>query len=195
MSRRLLMLACSASKSRQISAIPALDRYTGPLWQTLKATDSAGRLAFASVLSAHIGWKPASTLVASYERRLTPARARELLDGGISHGWPVQMRGGFEVPGAPNACSWLASTAGRRWDGQYSRPFTEVCIVGGSDYVRVGVGLVEEACVKGYLTRDCVVTIINDQIGYMRQALRSWLLRGAETCAASDARPTVGARS
>jgi hypothetical protein len=176
------MLACSAAKSPQAGFIPALERYTGPLWQTLKAVDPEGRLAVASVLSAQIGWKAACTPVESYERRLTPSRAEELVAGGLLRGWPVQIRNGYEVPGAANACGWLASAAGRRWDGQYTAPLTEVCIVGGGDYVRVGVALVAEACAKGYLVPDCVVTIINDQIGYMRQALRAWLLQEAQAC-------------
>jgi hypothetical protein len=162
----------------QPGLLPARERYTGPLWQTLKATDPVGRLAVASVLSAHIGWKHADTVIENYERRLTPERAAELIAGGLVQGWPRTMRNGYAVAGASNACVWLASAAGRRWDGQYTAPFTNVCIVGGAEYVRVGGELVAEACRKGYLTADCSVTIINDQIGYMRQALGSWLYRG-----------------
>jgi len=177
--RRLLVLACCASKSPKPQEIPALVRYTGPLWQTLKATDPQGQCAVASVLSAHIGWKPASALVAPYERRLTPQRARELIDGGLARGWPVRLRNGLELPGAANACGWLAAAAGRQWDGHYASPFLEVCLVGGADYVAVGASLVAEARSRGYLAADCRVTTINDQIGYMRQALRAWLLVGA----------------
>lgn len=179
MSRRLLVLACSATKSKQSGAVPARERYTGPLWLTLKATDPGGRLAFASVLSAHLGWQPADTAVENYERRLTPERAAELLGGGLAHGWPRRMRNGYEVPGAPNACQWLARASGRMWDRRSTTPFTEVCLVGGADYITVEKAFAAEAVTRGYLAADCRVTVLNDQIGHMRKALRAWLEAGA----------------
>jgi len=188
MSRRVLMLACSATKSKQPGTLPARERYTGPLWQTLKATDPGGRLAVASVLSAHLGWKPADTAVENYERRLTSERAAELVAGGLAHGWPRSMRHGHEVPGAPNACAWLSNASGRTWDGKFTKPFTEVCIVGGADYIAVGNAFAAEAMSRGYLAADCRVTIINDQIGYMRKALRAWLEAGATLHGGSEIR-------
>ena len=40
--RRLLVLACSATKRPDAGYIPARERYDGPLWRTLRAVDPDG---------------------------------------------------------------------------------------------------------------------------------------------------------
>jgi hypothetical protein len=155
--------------------VPAIERYAGPLWQTLRTADPTGSLAFASVLSAHYGWKPASEPIESYEQRLTPDRARELSFYGITAGWPK-----FKVGDGGNACHWLSQAAGRQWDGSYTRAFDDVCICGGKDYVAVAESFLVEAKSRGYIAADCRLTVINDQIGFMRQQLRAWLQLAAK---------------
>ena len=39
------VLACSATKRPDVGRIPARDRYDGPLWRSLRATDPDDRLA------------------------------------------------------------------------------------------------------------------------------------------------------
>jgi hypothetical protein len=102
------------------------------------------------------------------------------------------MRNGYEVPGAPNACAWLSSASGRTWDGKFTKAFTEVCIVGGAYYISVGKAFAAEAIARGYLLPDCRVTVINDQIGYMRKALRAWLGEGATLRGGSSVRDQEG---
>lgn len=40
--RRLLVLACSATKRPDPSYMPVRERYDGPLWRTLRAADPGG---------------------------------------------------------------------------------------------------------------------------------------------------------
>jgi hypothetical protein len=49
--RRLLVLACSATKRPDPGRIPARLRYDGPLWRTLRATDPDDRLVRVAFLS------------------------------------------------------------------------------------------------------------------------------------------------
>lgn len=61
--RRLVILACSATKRPDPGYIPARERYDGPLWRTLRAVDPDGRRAEAAFLSARLasaGPKPRS---------------------------------------------------------------------------------------------------------------------------------------
>lgn len=165
MTRRLLMLACSATKTSAPGFVPALERYNGPLWQTLRTVDPRAELAFPSVLSAHVGWKPAAGGVEAYDRRMTVDRTRELLEGGLVASWPQYKRG--QMSGG-NACAWLASET-------RLEPFSELCICAGKDYLATANAYTAEALSRGYLSSGARVTIINDQIGLMRRELRAWL--------------------
>ena len=49
---RLLVLACSATKRSDSGYLPALYRYNGPLWQTLRAADPERRKTKVAFLSA-----------------------------------------------------------------------------------------------------------------------------------------------
>jgi hypothetical protein len=164
--RRLLILACSAIKKKSPGHIPAIERYQGPLWQTLRVVDPLRRMAFASVLSARVGWKPATEGITDYEQRLTPDRARELREGGLAEPWPKfkgAMSGG-------NAAHWLAAEA------RNGGAFDDVCIAGGKDYVELAHIYCIEAAKRGYFAPGWQCTIINAQIGLMRKALREWLV-------------------
>jgi len=59
---RLLILACSAAKAAG-EGLAARDRYQGPLWQTLRATDPDGSKAFVCFLSAKFGLGDARMLL------------------------------------------------------------------------------------------------------------------------------------
>ncbi|MCJ2030549.1 hypothetical protein MKK50_14225, partial [Methylobacterium sp. J-043] len=64
---------CSATKRSDPDPIPALARYDGPLWRTLRAGDPAIRRARVAFLSAHYGFRAAASPIASHDGRLTPA--------------------------------------------------------------------------------------------------------------------------
>ncbi|WP_080921715.1 hypothetical protein [Manganibacter manganicus] len=68
--RRLLILACAATKRHDPGLIPAYIRYDGPIWRTLRATDPDGTRARVAFLSAHYGFRDAATPIADYDARL-----------------------------------------------------------------------------------------------------------------------------
>src|SRR3546814_11987320 len=53
---RLLILACSATKRSRPGWIPAVDRYDGPLWQTLRAIGPDRQDPKVAVLSTRYGF-------------------------------------------------------------------------------------------------------------------------------------------
>lgn len=161
---RLLVMSCSATKSSHRLPVPAVDRYTGPIWQTLKAVDPGQNLACVTVLSAEHGWIDGHEPIVAYNRKMDHLRGRELIAQGLTAETIAMLS---------EACGY-----GRR-------PFSEVCIVGGHYYQAVAQELVREAATQlecfapGYR-----VVEICDQVGYMRQKLRAWLLADAQREAA-----------
>lgn len=109
--RRLLILACSATKRTDPGEIPAWDRYTGPLWQTMRTHNAGERHARVAFLSAQYGLRDASTPIANYDARLTrTGLVRELV--------------------APTlGCELRTMTRGTPWDA--------VAIVGGWQYLKL----------------------------------------------------------
>lgn len=161
---RLLIMSCSATKSSHALPLPAIDRYTGPIWQTLKAMDPGLNLAHLTVLSAEHGWIDGRQLITNYNRKMDNLRGRELIVSGIT----------------AEVVAMLGEASG------YSRrPFTEVCIVGGHYYQAVAQELVREAANSlECFTPDVRIVEICDQVGFMRQRLRAWLMAGIEQVAA-----------
>jgi hypothetical protein len=85
--RRLLILACSATKRHDPNPIPARDRYHGPLCRTLRATDPRGRLARVGFLSARFGFRDARTPIEDYDARLSEELAARMIAGGMTTRW------------------------------------------------------------------------------------------------------------
>lgn len=77
MTRPLLVMPCSARKSRTLGLIPAADRYDGPTWRTLRANRKGLELDVL-VLSAAHGFIWEGTHIADYDRKLDARRADEL---------------------------------------------------------------------------------------------------------------------
>jgi hypothetical protein len=75
----LICMACSQVKRPDQAAMPAIERYDGPLWQTLRMAlrDLPERPAI-WVLSARFGFFPASTNILNYEQFLTPSLAEKI---------------------------------------------------------------------------------------------------------------------
>jgi hypothetical protein len=86
--RRLLIMACSATKRPDPAPIPARDRYDGPLWRTLRATDPRGRRARVGFLSARYGFRDAQTPIEDYDARLSEDLAARMIAGGMTTRWP-----------------------------------------------------------------------------------------------------------
>lgn len=167
---RLLVMACSATKNPAAGAIRAFDRYTGPVWQTLKAVDPHGQLAHVTALSALHGWVDGDYLMADYDVRMSADRKAAVLAQQTFNAWVH-----------PDV-----QTALMRATRAYSGPITEVCIVGGHLYQDAAQQLVAHARLFApeHFEQDCTVTKICDQVGFMRQRLRAWLLAGAQQEAA-----------
>lgn len=78
----LIVMACSATKRDDPGELPAIDRYDGPMWRTLRAAlaelpdDRRPEVWF---LSARYGFHPASLPIVNYDGVLSEARARDLL--------------------------------------------------------------------------------------------------------------------
>lgn len=168
---RLLILACSATKRDGLTYMPAIQRYDGPLWRTLRAGDPDGRLAKVAFLSAHFGYRSADTPIEMYETRMTKEIATAIKAGGLGMRWPRPKTQRRVMPSGEHAGMHIAALTqfGRR-------PFAEVALVGGHlylDVMRHFVGLFREG---GYVAADARITEINGPIGRMRQDLRLWLL-------------------
>jgi cytoplasmic iron level regulating protein YaaA (DUF328/UPF0246 family) len=79
--RRLLILACGATKRPDAHLLPALDRYDGPPYRTLRkalAQLAEEQRPTVLILSAEFGLIPADALIPDYDRRMTASRATSL---------------------------------------------------------------------------------------------------------------------
>lgn len=170
-SRRLLILACSAMKKEGPSYLPAVERYNGPLWQTLRATDPAGELAQTAFLSAHLGFRAASTPIASYDIPMTPQLAAAMKAGNLGTRWPQQKTKKRVMPSGEHPGMHIAGMTdfGRR-------PFASVALAGGYRYIEIMQELLRLFRNGGFVEGDAAVTIINGPIGKMRRDLRNWLI-------------------
>lgn len=167
---RLLVLACSATKRADPEPMPALARYDGPLWRTLRAADPGGRLARAAFLSARYGFREASTPIADYDARLTPDLAARMIAGGVTTRWPRPPS-----PRRPDTYGVHAGVEIAAMTRHGAEPFEEIALVGSRLYLDM-----MEALVTGFVAMGCVrgnarVTVINGAIGLMRRDLRLWL--------------------
>jgi hypothetical protein len=161
-SSRLLILACSATKREDAKYLPAIQRYDGPLWRTLRAADPGGGLAKVAFLSAHLGFRSADTPIEMYDARMTVEIAAAMKAGGLGTRWPrpkTQRR--------VKACG--------EHPGMHIH---SLCECGGHlylDVMRHFVGLFRQG---GYVAAHARITEINGPIGRMRRDRRFWLATG-----------------
>lgn len=181
---RLLILACSATKAVG-DDLAARDRYNGPLWQTLRAADPEGDLAFVSYLSAKYGLGCARSKLPNYDAVLNARSAAAMAAAGIGEIYPRAKLDQKTDAGRARAIAAIGRRQTARgvvqgMVNQLEQPFSEVAICGGRHYVTVGAAYVRELQDAGSVGLDAKVTIINDEIGYMRAGLRRWLTAKAE---------------
>lgn len=127
--RRLLVLACSATKRPDPGHLPARERYDGPLWRTLRATDPDGR-AKVAFLSARYGFRAADTPIQDYEARLTPDLAAPMISGGMPTRWPRPPS-----PRKPDNYGMHPGAEIASLSGYGRDPLDEVALVGGDLYL------------------------------------------------------------
>lgn len=77
---RMLILACSQRKRPDEELLPAIERYDGPAFRVLRRflRESTFNIPEVLILSAEHGLIPADLPIATYDRKMTIARAREL---------------------------------------------------------------------------------------------------------------------
>lgn len=169
--RRLLILACSRIKTpdgalptRDPAAIPALKRYDGPLWQTLRSVQPHARHAHIAFLSARFGFRLAHAHIKDYDQQLTPKSAARLIAGGINAKWPPADR------------RWSCASGEIALLGvSRKKPILDVAMVGGQLYLEVMRSFVAEFQTWGRVSSTARITEINGPIGVMRQELRAWV--------------------
>lgn len=171
-SSRLLIFACSARKRAGSRYMPAIERYDGPLWQTLRHADPDGTKARIACLSAHYGFRDARTPIEAYDKRMTEETAAAMKAGGLGTRWPRPRTQRRVMPDGEHPGWHIASLTDY---GQ--RPFCEVALVGGHLYLDVMRHFVSLFRDGGHVTADAAITEINGPIGRMRHDLRVWLDR------------------
>lgn len=169
-SSRLLILSCSATKRDGPEYMPAIERYDGPLWQTLRSVDPRGEKAAVAFLSAHLGFRAADTPIEMYDARMSEQMVAAMLAGDLGTRWPrpkIQRR---VMPSGEHPGMHIATLTAH---GRY--PFSEVALVGGHLYLDVMRHLVDLFRLRGFVVGNVRITEINGSIGLMRRDLRSWL--------------------
>lgn len=169
-SSRLLILACSATKRADAGDMPAIQRYDGPLWQTLRVVDPDCVKAKVAFLSARLGFRAADAPIELYDARMTGEIAAAMKAGGLGTRWPRPKTQRRVMPSGEHPGMHIGSLSenGRN-------PFVDVALVGGHlylDVMRHFLGLFRE---RGHVTADACITEINGPIGQMRRELRMWL--------------------
>lgn len=169
-SSRLLILACSTTKREGAKYMPAIERYDGPLWQTLRSVDPRGEKAKVAFLSAHLGFRAADTPIEMYDARMTDQMAAAMKAGDLGTRWPGPRTQRRVMPSGEHPGMHIASLT------RYGRyPFLDVALVGGHLYLDVMRHLVDLFHIGGHIIRDARITEINGPIGLMRRDLRLWL--------------------
>jgi hypothetical protein len=167
---RLLILACSATKRGGADYMPAIQRYDGPLWRTLRAVDPRGEKAKVAFLSAHLGFRAADTPIEMYDARMTEQMAAAMKAGDLGTRWPRPQTQRRVMPSGEHPGVYIGSLTAH---GRY--PFSEVALVGGHLYLDVMRHLVDLFRPRGFVVEEVRITEINGAIGIMRRDLRLWL--------------------
>lgn len=170
--RRAIFLSCSATKQLNPESMPAIERYDGPLWRTLRAASPAAHGVKVFALSALHGLIEAETEIRHYNVRLTPERAERFIAGGISTRWPRPDRAT-----KPDSCGTNAAGAIACLAGYGSTPVLDIALVGGGLYVDVMRAWTAEMQRESLVADHAQIAVINAPIGYMRQQLRAWIER------------------
>lgn len=170
MKNRLLILSCSNTKRPDPGYIPAISRYDGPLWQTLRAIDPNRKMATVAFLSAKYGFGDATKPIQDYNALLTQDLASKMIAGGLTTRWPRPPR-----PRDPDTFGDSAAQEITSMSRFGDKPFDDIAIAGGHLYLTVMRSFLRGFIELGGVTPDAKVTVINNTIGLMRRELRAWL--------------------
>ena len=167
---RLLILACSATKRNDPRYMPAIDRYDGPLWRTLRTVDPRREKAQVAFLSAHLGFRAADMPIEIYDARMTETMVAAMKRGDLGTRWPRPTSHARVMPSGEYPGMHIALFTEHR-----EFAFCDVGLTGGYLYLDVMRHLVDLFRKAGYVAGDARITEINRSIGLMRRDLRRWL--------------------
>ena len=168
---RLPIVACSATKRDGPRYMPAIDCYDGPLWPTLRTVDPRREKAQVAFLSAHLGFRAADMPIELYDARMTETMVAAMKRGDLGTRWPRPTSHARVMPSGEHPGMHIASLTEHR-----KFAFCDVALAGGHLYLDVMRHLVDLFCKGGYVAGDARITEINESIGFMRRALRRWLV-------------------
>lgn len=177
------MLACSATK--RPGAATARELYDGPLWQTLRSVDPDASRAWVAFLSARFGLGCASATIPTYDAVLSTRSANKMVADGIHKLLPEITLRQKTATGRARAIAsapprFSARSTVQTIVNKLQQPIADVAVCGGRHYVAVATAYIGELQGAGLIRPDASITVINDQIGYMRAGLRQWLLADGE---------------
>lgn len=138
MSRRLLILKCSARKRDGADLLPAIERYDGPLWQVLRSVQRDQPLLVSDVdvyvLSAAFGLIPAGQPIPWYDQTMAPERADELRPAALAAFEMLLQQGYADV------CLGLSQRYLRALDGweKLTSPSVQVTVTDGPMGTKLG---------------------------------------------------------
>lgn len=170
-SNKLLILVCSATKKDGPKFMPAIERYDGPLWRTLRVVNPTGEKAQVAFLSAHLGFRASGTPIEKYDTPMTPQIGATMTAGDLGTLWPRQKTKKRVMPSGEHPGMHIASMTAL---GGY--PFIDVALAGGHLYIAVMQQLLALFQKSGYVHANATIIGINGSIGEMRRELRQWLL-------------------
>ncbi|MBB4000899.1 hypothetical protein [Aureimonas pseudogalii] len=150
--------------------MPAIERYNGPLWQTLRSVDPNGSLAQVAFLSARYGFRSASAEIADYDVRLTRDLTDAMIAGGMTTRWPRPR-----LPSMPDDAGIHPGVEIAGFHHAAREPLRDVALIGGALYLEVMRAFLVGFREMGCLASDATITEINGPIGFMRRDLRLWL--------------------
>ncbi len=165
--RTLLIMSCGATKNESDEWLPADQRYTGPLWQTLRSSCHLPPDTGIAVLSARYGLIQGSTMTQNYNARMTPAIAARMIEEGADALWPKAPPGVNQVSFG-NRASYEIASLSRHGDA----PFDRIVLCGGKLYVQVMKALIDDIRqMTPAFAFNADLEVIAGPIGKMRQAL------------------------
>ena len=177
MTYRLLVIACSARKKAGPDWMPAIDRYDGPLWQTLRTIEQPETLVVMA-LSAKYGLFRSWLAIDLYDECLSIDLARAAAQENVCDPFHPLYRPHWKS--AVNELRDAAEAVRLRQGARYCEQFRDVCMVGGWKYLPAMRRYVKHFSRWGgrqesIIAGDARITEVNGSIGMMRQAMRSWI--------------------
>lgn len=160
-------MSCGATKDTSSKWMPADQRYTGSLWQTLRSSCHLPDDAGIAVLSARYGLIQGSTMIEDYNTRMTTSLADQMIEEGADALWPKAPAGKCQVSYGNRACYEIISLA-RHGES----PFSRIVLCGGKLYVKVMLALIQEIRAQtDAFSVDAEIEVVSGPIGKMRQSL------------------------